>query len=303
MVNIKLDSVSFELKEQHDFSWINSIGKVFTVFSQNDSGNISFGVDNGVEKYFIKVAGLKTARSVCSTKEAVDSLKAAVQVYEEIEHPNLIKLVSHYAVGNIYVAIFKWVEGDCLFDYWNFERYSIDPQIIPPQRRFKQMSIEKRIKSAEALFSVLEAVSKSNYVAVDFYDGSIMYDFNTDTTTICDIDFFRKNPTFNDMGEDYWGTKRLKAPEEYIYGAVINEATNVYTLGALLFSSYFGNYTDDDIAKRYERNAFAPCAYESWELNKESFDVAKKATAIQRSERYETIGEFHIAWNNALLAR
>lgn len=29
---------------------------------------------------------------------------------------------------------------------------------------------------------------------MDFYDGSIMYDFLTDATTICDIDFFRKTP-------------------------------------------------------------------------------------------------------------
>jgi len=55
----------------------------------------------------------------------------------------------------------------------------------------------------------------------------LMYDFLIDTTTICDIDFFRKKPTFNDIGENYWGTKRLKAPEEYVYGAVVYEATNV----------------------------------------------------------------------------
>jgi serine/threonine-protein kinase len=30
-------------------------------------------------------------------------------------------------------------------------------------------------------------VAKQNYVAIDFYDGSIMYDFDTNTTTICDL--------------------------------------------------------------------------------------------------------------------
>lgn len=40
------------------------------------------------------------------------------------------------------------------------------------------------------------------------------------------------------MGKNYWGTKRVKAPEEYCYGAVIDEATNVYTLGAVLFNSF-----------------------------------------------------------------
>ena len=65
-----------------------------------------------------------------------------------------------------------------------------------------------------------------------------MYDFQTDRITICDIDLFRKKPAINDMGEHYWGTKRLKAPEEYCYGAAIDEVTNVYTLGALLFDSF-----------------------------------------------------------------
>jgi len=43
MVKINLDNVEFSLKEDCDFSWLNSLGKVFCVFSQNDSGNISFG--------------------------------------------------------------------------------------------------------------------------------------------------------------------------------------------------------------------------------------------------------------------
>ena len=32
--------------------------------------------------------------------------------------------------------------------------------------------------------------------------------------SFCDIDLFRKMPTYNDLGKDYFGTKRLKAPEE-----------------------------------------------------------------------------------------
>lgn len=39
------------------------------------------------------------------------------------------------------------------------------------------------------------------YVAIDFYDGSIMYNRLNKTTNICDIDFFRKSPGSNDMGQ------------------------------------------------------------------------------------------------------
>lgn len=303
MVNVKLDSVDFSLKEEHDFSWLKSFGKVFAVFAQNDSGNINFGVDNGEEKYFIKVAGLKTTESVRTQQDAIAALKAAMPIYEDIKHKNLIELVKHYTLREIYIAVFKWADGDCLFDHWNFEKYHKNPQIVPPVKRFKQLPISKRTASADVLFSFLDIVSKNGYVAVDFYDGSIMYDFLRDTTTICDIDFFRKKPTFNDMGEDYWGTKRLKAPEEYVYGAVIDEATNVFTLGALLFDSFFGKYTDAEVRQRYEMNAFTPCSYENWELSKACYDVALKSVAMERSERYASINEFYTAWNIALYGK
>ncbi|WMJ85624.1 hypothetical protein [Anaerocolumna sp. MB42-C2] len=303
MVNIKLDSVDFSLKEEHDFSWLKSFGKVFAVFAQNDSGNISFGVDNGEDKYFIKVAGLKTIESIRTQQEAIAALKAAMPIYEDINHKNLIRLVKHYSLGEIYVAVFKWTDGDCLFDYWNFEKYNKNPKIVPPAKCFRQLPISKRIASADVLFSFLDTVSKNGYVAVDFYDGSIMYDFLRDTTTICDIDFFRKKPTFNDMGVDYWGTKRLKSPEEYIYGAVIDEATNVFTLGALLFASFFGNYTDTEVRQRYKMNAFIPCSFMNWELSKACFDVALKSVAIERSERYASINEFYTAWKAALFTK
>lgn len=186
MVNVQLGNVGFQLKENHDFSWLKSLGNVFCVFSQNDSGNISFGVEDGKEKYFVKTAGLKTAESVRTPEEAVASLKKAMPIYEDIKHPSLIRLVRHYALDDIYIAIFKWADGDCLFDHWNFEKYHDNPQIVPPAKRFKRLPPEKKIKSAGVLFSFLSAVSKSNYVAVDFYDGSIMYDFSADATTICD---------------------------------------------------------------------------------------------------------------------
>ncbi len=300
MVNVKIDSVNFSLKEEHNFSWLKSFGKVFTVFAQNDSGNISFGVDNGEEKYFIKVAGLKTVESVRTQQEAIAALKAAMPIYEDIKHKNLIKLVKHYSLEEIYVAVFKWTDGDCLFDHWNFDKYKKNPHVLSPAKCFKQLPISKRIESADVLFSFLDTVSKNGYVAVDFYDGSIMYDFARDITTICDIDFFRKKPTLNDIGEDYWGTKRLKAPEEYVYGAVIDETTNVFTLGALLFDCFFGNYTNAEVRMRYEMNAFTPCSFENWEISKACYDVALKSVSVERSERYASINEFCTAWKAAL---
>lgn len=68
-----------------------------------------------------------------------------------------------------------------------------------------------------------------------------MYDFANERTTICDIDFFQKQPCINNMGS-MWGSSRFRAPEEFRFGAVIDEVMNVYTVGATAFV-FFGEST------------------------------------------------------------
>lgn len=75
---------------------------------------------------------------------------------------------------------------------------------------------------------------KENYVAIDFYDGSILYDFETKITKICDIDLYQKKPYINTMGR-LWGSSRFMSPEEFELDAVIDEKTNVFNMGAIAF--------------------------------------------------------------------
>ncbi len=299
MIKQKVDNVTFNLNEFRNLSFLSKYGKVFCVFDQNDSGNISFGVVNDKIKYFVKIAGTKTIESSIQPKDAVENLKNAMRLYDELKHPHLIELLEHYELDDLYIAVFKWSDGECLFDHWNFEKYSKNPQLRSPKSKFKQLFIEKRIKSVNTIFEFLSFVESKEHVAIDFYDGSIIYDFANDTTTICDIDFFRPNPTYNDVGKDFFGTKRFKSPEEYIYGAKIDTVTNVYTLGALIFH-FFGNYTDEDIKKMYKNNSFYPCELENWQLNKELYDIVIKSINIDRSKRYNSMVDFYIEWNKAL---
>ncbi|MBZ9609183.1 hypothetical protein G9F73_015430 [Clostridium estertheticum] len=72
-------------------------------------------------------------------------------------------------------------------------------------------------------------------------DGSIIYDFETNKTIICDIDFYTKNPFINTMGH-MWGSSRFMSPEEFEKGATIDEITNVFTMGAMAFEILGNNY-------------------------------------------------------------
>lgn len=299
MIKQKIDDVTINLNEFCNLSFLLKYGKVFCVFDQNDSGNISFGVVNDTTKYFVKIAGAKTMESCRQPEDAVENLKNAVRLYDELKHPNLIELLEHYEFDDLYIAIFKWADGECLFDHWNFEKYSKNPQLQSPKSKFKQLSIQKKLKSLNTIFEFLLFVEAKGHVAIDFYDGSIIYDFANDITTICDIDFFRPNPTYNDKGKDFFGTKRFKSPEEYIYGAKIDTVTNVYTLGALIFH-LFGSYTDDGINKMYKNNCFYPCDLDNWQLNKELYDIVIKSINFDRPKRYNSMVDFNIEWNKAL---
>ena len=299
MIINRLDNIEFRLQELHDFTWLKRYGTAFWAVDETGSGCICIGMQKDGKKYFCKIAGVNTLEADVTPEDSVQILKQAVAIYRDLEHPNLIKLVEAYNYEKFYVAVFEWADGECLFDHWNFEKYQRNSLLKSPKQRFGELPIYKKMKCVDVLFSFLHSVNERGYVAVDFYDGSIMYDFENDGTTICDTDFFKKAPVVNNMGEDWFGTKRLKAPEEYKEESVIDERTNIFTLGALIFE-FFGNYSSEEIGKRYRDNQFLPCAYSDWQLNEASYQVAVKAVSLDREERYLTFEEFHEDWKKAL---
>lgn len=300
MVINRIDNVEFRLNDLYDFSWLKKYGTAFMAIDETGSGCVCIGMRDERKKYFCKVAGVNTLEAEVSPEESVEILKGAMEIYKDLKHPNLIKLYEHYSYDKLYVAVFEWENGECLFDHWNFDKYDNDAALLSPKKRFLALPVNKKMKSVDVLFSFLTIVAKKKYAAVDFYDGSIMYDFESDKTIICDIDFFQKSPVTNTMGEDWYGTKRLKVPEEYIFGARIDEQTNVFTLGALLFE-FFGEFSAEEMQKRYTENRFIPCDFSKWQLNRESYKVALKAVRYNRRERYTSINEFWLAWNESFV--
>ncbi len=278
-----IDGIVYRLKEERSLDFLSKYGKAFCVFDENDSGNLSFGFEGGDRRYFVKIAGLKTISSSVLGDAAISNLIHAVKVYEDIRHPNLIQLIEHYAHDDLYIAVFKWVDGDCLFDHWNFEKYAKDKTLVSPLDRFQKLPLEKRLISFDILLSFMKTVAECGYAAIDLYDGSLMYDFLHDRLTICDIDLFAKAPYRNTMGR-MWGSSRFMSPEEYRLGACIDEITNVFNLGALSFV-FFG----DDRSKTLE----------SWTAGKPLYEVARHAMNPERDKRYQSIWEFISNWNKA----
>ncbi|PEA83106.1 serine/threonine protein kinase [Bacillus pseudomycoides] len=282
-ITIHLDDVTFRLKEYQDFDWFLNLGKVFAVFDQQDSGNICFGIEKNGKKSFVKFAGAKTMEYTGDPTEAIVNLKQAMLLYEELKHNHLVELINHFEVQKGYVAIFNWFNGECLHSHWSFPppvKYS-NPD--SPFYRYKQLSIEKRLISLDHIFSFHVHVEEKNYVAIDFYDGSILYDFETNTIKICDIDLYKRKPYINTMGR-LWGSSRFMSPEEFELGAVIDGKTNVFNMGAIAFA-LVGGELDRSFTK--------------WEAGKELYDVAARAVEKSRSQRYASVEEFYLAWEYA----
>ncbi|QJD83250.1 serine/threonine protein kinase [Cohnella herbarum] len=283
-ITYNFDNVKFQLKESLDFSWLQELGYVFAVFDQQDSGNICFGVEKAGQKKFVKYAGAKTMKYEGDPADSMSRLKGAIPIYYELKHPSLIEIEDHFEINSGYVAVFKWFNGECLHSHWSYPppaKY-IDPN--SPFYKYKRLPINQRLESIDKIFNFHVLVEEKNYVAIDFYDGSILYDFINNETKICDIDFYQKKPYFNDMGR-LWGSSRFMSPEEFVLGSEIDSRTNVYTMGAIVFG-LLGGEVDRSLEK--------------WGASKELYNVASNAVENDKLKRYRTVNEFYKAWNYAV---
>jgi len=111
MVLKQINNVSYKLREEQDFGWLNDYGIVFSVIDETGSGCISFGVQKDNKKYFFKIAGAKTVDAEVSVEESIRLLKDAVQKYKTIKNDNLIKYVDSFMKNDCFVVILNllWV--------------------------------------------------------------------------------------------------------------------------------------------------------------------------------------------------
>ena len=267
-----IDEVPFKLKAPFDFSFLGKYGKVFKVFDEQESGNVCFGVQSSEKRYFVKFAGAPTVRANISQPEAVKRMKSTVKIYRDLAHPALTNLIDEEEIGSGHTMVFEWTDAECMGRQYTHSR-----------EKFIQMPLETKQKVFDDILDFHAHAAKQGYIAIDFYDGSIMYDFEADRTVICDIEFYAKTPYINTMGRMY-GSSRFMSPEEFTIGATIDEITNVYTMGATAFA-LFGDSKDR--------------SFEKWTLSKALFEVAKRAVSDNRSERQQSIGQLIAEWRAA----
>lgn len=267
-----IDDVQVRLKESFDLSFINQYGTVFKVFDAQSSGNLCFGVEKAGKKYFVKFAGAKTINDHdLPVEDTIARLKAAVPKYKELAHPLLIHLIDSMEIGDGYVLLFDWEDGESFGD--------LNP---PLHDKFYSLPIIERKSVFEEILRFHMHVAECGYVAIDFNDNSTLYNYDSGKVMICDIDFYAKQSYMNGMGSIF-GIKPLMSPEEFRCAGLLDEITNVYTMGATAFL----------LLANGDRSP------EAWPLDMKLFNVVKRAVNDGRKQRQQSIRQFMEEWGTA----
>ena len=260
--------------------YVRSVGVVFSEFGTQtqDSGNVSYGVQVGDAGYFVKTAGsVDDPRPLLGHTARVEILRNAARLNASVSHPLLPRLLTLIESPDGPLLVYPWLDGELLG--------------VPRERRgdpassfqrFRRLPAKTIQACLERLFDLHVVLSKAGWIASDFYDGSLLYDFTAGRLWAVDLDLYRNAPFRNGMGRMF-GSTRFMAPEEFELGALIDEQTTVFVMGrtALVFLS---------------DGTLNPQAFQG---SHAQFDVIAQACQPNRAQRFGSMTAFHHAWRAA----
>ena len=254
-------------------AYLREVGEVFQAFPRQDSGTTFYGVLVDGQRWFVKSSG---------DPSIVESLRRALHINTRVRHPALPRLHNSFLVPGGLALVYEWVPGEALYDpRFTPEQRQSDP--AHPHVRFRALPVGRIIDALDTIFDVHRLLAESGFVASDFYDGCIIYDFEGSRTFLCDFDEYRDGSFVLDMDRAY-GSRRFMAPEEFRRGATIDQVTNVFNLGraaAVLLGDGTGSL-------------------DAWRGTKEMREVVERAASSERARRYQSVSELVEAWRDAV---
>jgi serine/threonine-protein kinase len=203
-----------------------------------DSGNVSWLVDAGGRRLFVKTAGADAPPTPDAPLPYLDHadrvalLRNAVELARSVTHRALPKLLNVLESPWGPVLVYEAAPGDSA----GVPR----PQRSDPgsaYQRLARLPADQLLAIFDDLIDLHAALAARSWIASDLYDGCLIVDFATGRLSVIDLDSYRRGPSRNDMGRMF-GSTRFMAPEEFELGALIDQRTTVFTLGRLVW--HFG---------------------------------------------------------------
>jgi serine/threonine-protein kinase len=229
---------------------------------------VSFGVADGDDRWVVKTAVAAGAAA---------SLHRAIALHRAVRHRAIIPLLHVIESAATPALVYPWFPGEVLYP-------ATTPRTVDRSdpasaiARFRREPLHAVIAVLDEILDAHVAIERAGFVAVDFYDGCIMFDFAAKRVGLCDLDEYRPGP-FTVEGERLPGSTRYMAPEELRRGATIDAHTTVFNLGRairLLLDS-----GDEERA---------------WRGTPAQLDLVARATSPEPSARHPSVHELAAAW-------
>jgi len=240
------------------------IDRASVVFAQEDSGCVSYGVEVGGCRWFVKSARDPAGEA---------SLENALLLHAVIRHPAIVRPLRSFRSGAL-TLVYPWVEGTVL------NQATVSGSDRSALAVFQQLPISTVCAAISTVLDAHVSIAAHGYVAVDLYDGCLLYDFTHEQMHLIDLDEYHQGP-FTLAGERLPGSLHYMAPEEFVRGATIDERTNVFTLGRAV-----QHLLDAD---------------KGWRGTAAQMKLVERATAGAPQRRYQTIAGMYAAWRAASL--
>ncbi len=249
--------------------YLKHIGEGTYRFPEHDSRCQSFKVEVDSQRWFVKHGNIP---------QTITWLKQAVRFHTAVQHEALPQLHNAFSTPDGFTLVYNWVNGEGLRP----ER-ELHPGEIHPRDRFCALPADEIVDALNVIYDVHLLIEKKGFIAEDFYDGCIIYNFEKKQTHLYDFDHYHPAPFINDRGRLY-GSRRFMAPEEFQKGERIDERTNVFMLGrtAFVLLANSSNSRDD------------------WKGSEAMWQVAEKATNADKQLRYQSVRAFVSAWHAAI---
>lgn len=195
-----------------------SRGEVFATIDHPHTTSHGLRTHAG-ERVFVKTA----------TREHRWTLELAIRFHGAVRAPHVVGMLDHWELADGGLAVVHpWVDGENLND-------PAVPGALPrtdpasAASRFIDQGTPVILECLDKIIGAHQSVARQGCVAVDFYDGCILWDFERQELHLVDLDHYR--PPYRLDRERQLGSTRFMAPEEFARGAWIDQRTTVFTLG------------------------------------------------------------------------
>jgi serine/threonine protein kinase, bacterial len=259
--------------------FLTDVGQIFATFDgrTQDSGNVSYGVEVEGARFFVKTAGVPSNNTPLSHDARVAWLRNAIRLSATLQDPALCQLRHVIESAHGPMLVYEWVSGE-LIGVPRAQREDPASAFV----RFRRLPLPELTAALTEVFRVHAALCARGWIASDFYAGAMMYDFGLRQIKLVDLDMYRAGPFVNDMGQ-LFGSTSFMAPEEFVLGARIDEATTVFTMGRCI-----GIFLAEQIGQDGS-NALSAM-----------INVGERACRTARGARWSSMAELLEEWQRAV---